>query len=263
MSQRANLLIVDDEPELGEIIREYFTSKGYAVTVAASAADARRHLADNQADLAILDINMPGEDGLSLARWLRVDKPGMGIVMLTSAAEVVDRIVVLEIGADDYVPKPFDPRELLARVASVLRRTAAAPGSAAAGASGSVSVGASANASANGLGGADAAAAEKIPFGRCVLDTGLRSLLDREGRPVPTTAKEFDLLSVFAGNPNRVLSRDQLMELSRHRDWEAFDRSIDLRIMRLRHRIEPDPEKPAVIKTVHGAGYIYVPDAQA
>ncbi|HEU0202114.1 MAG TPA: response regulator [Burkholderiaceae bacterium] len=231
MNTETRLLVVDDEPELVEILQEYLTGHGFAVSSAANAAQARARIATQLPDLAVLDIRMPGEDGLSLARWIREQHPQVGIVMLTTAADVVDRVIGLEMGADDYLGKPFELRELLARVKSVLRRRTApveppVPGLA--------------------------------KFGRCTLDLNARKLLDANGKELPLTAMEFDLLRVLADHPNRVLNRDELMELAHRRGWEVFDRSIDLRIMRLRRKIEPDPEKPEVIKTIRGVGYMYV-----
>jgi DNA-binding response OmpR family regulator len=238
MEPRDSLLVVDDEPEIVEILVEYFSGQGFDVLSAGNAGQARAILESHAPKLAILDIRMPGEDGLSLARWIRETRKDMGIIMLTTAADVVDRIIGLEMGADDYMPKPFEPRELLARVKSVLRRLAERQAA------------------------GDPAAASPVPgrfpFGLCELDLATRTLLDKEGKTVPLTAMEFDLLKVFAENAGRVLNRDQLMELAHHRGWEVFDRSIDLRIMRLRRKIEPDPEKPEVIKTVRGVGYLYV-----
>lgn len=229
----AALLVVDDEPELVDILTEYFAGQGFAVSGAGSAADARRAFARRRPDLAILDIRMPGEDGLSLARWTREQHPSVGIIMLTTAADVVDRIVGLELGADDYLPKPFELRELLARVKSVLRRRqeTASP----------------------------APPPGRVRFGRCELNLEAHKLFDAAGEELPLTAMEFDLLKVFAENANRVLNRDQLMELAHNRGWEVFDRSIDLRIMRLRRKLEADPEKPETIKTIRGVGYMYVP----
>lgn len=231
MAESGRLLVVDDEQELCEILAEYFGSQGYWVVTAGDAAAARERLAEAVPDLAILDIRMPGEDGLSLARWLREHHKGVGIIMLTTAADVVDRIVGLELGADDYIPKPFELREVLARVKSVLRRLReGAPSPPRPG---------------------------RVRFGRCELDLKTHRLYDGGGAELPLTAMEFDLLKVFAERPNRVLNRDQLMELAHNRGWEVFDRSIDLRIMRLRRKIELDPEKPEVIKTVRGMGYIF------
>lgn len=232
MSQTATLLVVDDESELCEILAEYFGDQGFAVHTAGGGEQARETFEKQIPDLAILDIRMPGEDGLSLARWIRSQHVGVGIIMLTTAADVVDRVVGLEVGADDYVPKPFDLRELLARVKSVLRRRSEAAQS--------------------------PAAEDRIRFGTCELDMDMRKLYDGDGREQPLTAMEFDLLKVFAERPNRALNRDQLMELAHNKDWGVYDRSIDLRIMRLRRKIEPDPEKPQVIKTVRGVGYMYV-----
>jgi two-component system, OmpR family, phosphate regulon response regulator OmpR len=232
MSQTENLLVVDDELELCEILAEYFTGQGFAVHTAGGTAQARETFAKQIPDLAILDIRMPGEDGLSLARWIREQHKGVGIIMLTTAADVVDRIVGLEMGADDYLPKPFDMRELLARVKSVLRRRSEQT--------------------------QPPTHEGRIRFGTCELDLAMRKLYASDGQEKPLTAMEFDLLKVFIEHPNRALNRDQIMELAHSRDWEVFDRSIDLRIMRLRRKIERDPEKPEVIKTVRGVGYLYV-----
>jgi len=204
------------------------------VEVAEDGAQLRELIAEQAFDLVVLDLNMPGEDGISLARFLRDNHP-VGIIMLTAAAEVVDRIVGLEVGADDYVTKPFEPRELLARIKSVLRRLeSAAPA-------------------------AEAEAADgRMAFGSCSLDMDARRLFDEDGEEITITSMEYDLLKAFADHPNKVLSRDQLLNLAHNRDWEPFDRSIDIRITRLRRKIEPDPAKPQIIKTVRGAGYIYV-----
>ena len=232
MSHIASLLVVDDEPEICEILVEYFADQGFSVHKACDSARARELFSAQVPDLAILDVRMPGEDGLSLARWIRDHHGGVGIIMLTTAADVVDKVVGLEIGADDYVPKPFDLRELLARVKSVLRRR-------------------SESVQASGSSG-------RVRLGVCELDLGMHKLFDADDRELPLTAMEFDLLRVFSENPNRALNRDQIMELAHQRDWDVFDRSIDLRIMRLRRKIERNPEKPEVIKTVRGVGYMYV-----
>jgi two-component system phosphate regulon response regulator OmpR len=232
MSQTPTLLVVDDEAELCEILSEYFSNQGLAVLTAGSAEEAREVFERRVPDLAILDIRMPGEDGLSLARWIREKHKGIGIIMLTTTADVVDRIVGLELGADDYVPKPFDLRELLARVKSVLRRRSEETG--------------------------PPTSPDRIGFGICELDLASHKLYDAQGQEIALTAMEFDLLKVFADHPNRALNRDQLMEFAHNKDWGVFDRSIDLRIMRLRRKIEQDPEKPEVIKTVRGVGYMFV-----
>jgi DNA-binding response OmpR family regulator len=233
-SPKATILIVDDEPDVREVLEEYFVAHGYAAIGAESAGMAKETAAAHPIDLALVDINMPGEDGLSLARHLRERYPKIAIVMLTSAGTVVDRIVGLEMGADDYVPKPFDPRELVARVKSVLRRTSAA-------------------------GRADLGA-ERVRIGRCVLDVAAHRLSDENGGEVPMSSLEFDLLKALAEHPNRPLTRERILNLHQQRDWDPFDRSVDLRIMRLRKKIEPDPEHPRFIRTVRNEGYVFVPD---
>jgi len=234
VSAKATLLIVDDEVDVREVLEEYFTSHGYTTIGAENAAVAKALAAKHPIDLALVDINMPGEDGLSLARHLRERYKSLAIVMLTSAGTVVDRIVGLEMGADDYVPKPFDPRELAARVKSVLRRTSA--------------------------GNRADIGAEKIRVGRCVLDLASHRLTDETGAEVAMSPLEFDLLKALAEQPNRPLSRERILNLSQKRDWDPFDRSVDLRVMRLRKKIEPDPEHPRYIRTVRNEGYIFVPD---
>jgi two-component system phosphate regulon response regulator OmpR len=233
-NDKPRILVVDDDSDVRFMLRRYLTRHGFDVEVAEDGARLRALVADREFDLVVLDLNMPGEDGISLARFLR-DNHTVGIIMLTAAAEVVDRIVGLEVGADDYVTKPFEPRELLARIKSVLRRleqtSPAAPSSAAGG---------------------------RMPFGNCSLDMDARRLFDENGEEITITSMEYDLLKAFADHPNKVLSRDQLLNLAHNRDWEPFDRSIDIRITRLRRKIEPDPAKPQIIKTVRGAGYIYV-----
>jgi DNA-binding response OmpR family regulator len=235
VSARATILVVDDEPDVREVLQEYFASHGYAPLGAASADDAKAIVAQRPVDLALVDIHMPGEDGLSLARHLRERYATIAIVMLTSASTVVDRIVGLEMGADDYVPKPFDPREVLARVRSVLRRTSSAHR-------------------------ADLGAA-KVRIGRCVLDIAAHRLVDEQGGEVAMSPLEFDLLKAFAENPNRALSRERILNLNQ-RDWDPFDRSVDLRVMRLRKKVEPDPEHPRFIRTVRNEGYIFIPDGE-
>ena len=233
MNREATVLIVDDETGVREVLEEYLSAHGYNVLGAESALAARAIAAKQQVDLAVVDIHMPGEDGLSLARHLRERYTGVAIIMLTSASAVVDRVVGLEMGADDYVAKPFDPRELLARVKSVLRRTA--------------------DSSSADLG------AERVRIGRCVLDLAAHRLVDESGVEVPMSPLEFDLLKALAEHPNRALSRESIMNMSQRRDWNPFDRSVDLRIMRLRKKIEPDPEHPRYIRTVRNEGYLFVP----
>jgi DNA-binding response OmpR family regulator len=230
---KATILIVDDEPDVREVLEEYFAAHGYAAVGADSADTARALAARHAIDIALVDIHMPGEDGLSLARHLRERYARIAIVMLTSADTVLDRIVGLEMGADDYVPKPFDPRELLARVRSVLRRTSMA-------------------------GRADLGA-ERVRIGRCVLDLAAHRLTDEQGAEVSMSPLEFDLLKALAQHPNRPLSRESILNSSQQRDWDPFDRSVDLRIMRLRRKVEPDPEHPQFIRTLRNAGYVFVP----
>jgi two-component system phosphate regulon response regulator OmpR len=236
VSPKATILIVDDEVEVREVLQEYFVAHGYAAVGAESASAARLLVAQHSIDLALVDIHMPGEDGLSLARHLRERYANIAIVMLTSAGTVVDRIVGLEMGADDYVPKPFDPRELVARVKSVLRRTSSARR-------------------------ADIGAA-RVRIGRCVLDLAAHRLTDEKGSEVAMSPLEFDLLKALAEHPNRALSRERILNLGRQRDWDPFDRSVDLRIMRLRKKVEPDPEHPQYIRTIRNEGYIFVPDGR-
>lgn len=242
-----HLLVVDDEPELRALLQEYFVGHGYQVTAAADAQAARDAMAHSPAHIAILDVNMPGEDGLSLARWMRAQYAHAGIIMLTTAAETVDRVVGLEIGTDDYVPKPFDLRELLARVRAVWRRVSMVNEATAAVA-----------ALATVMPEAASPVTQRVRFGRCLLDLDERKLLGEQGEDIAITAAEFDLLALFARAPNRPLNRDQIMEQAHSRGWDVFDRSIDLRIMRLRRKIERNPDKPEVIKTVRGVGYVFV-----
>lgn len=233
MPPKATILIVDDEPEVRAVLEEYVAAHGYAAIGAENAAAARKLAADCPIDLALLDISMPGEDGLSLARHLRERYPHIAVVMLTSAGTVVDRIVGLEVGADDYIAKPFDPRELLARVKSVLRRTS--------------------------LAGRAELGAERVRVGRCVLDLTAHRLKDETGEEVPVSPLEFDLLRALVEHPNQALSRERILNLSHQRDTDPFDRSVDLRIMRLRKKIEPDPTQPRYIRTVRNEGYVFVP----
>lgn len=237
MAGTTHILVVDDEPDIRETLQDYLELHGYRVTQADGGAALRAAVAEDEVDLVLLDINMPGEDGLSLARFLR-EQTSIPVVMLTAAGEVVDRIVGLEMGADDYLAKPVDLRELLARVKAVLRRfrTARTKADLAA-----------------------RSAERQVVFGKLRLDLNAHKLFDGDGNEVPLTSMEYDLLKAFAEHPNRVLSRDQLLDMAHNRGWEPFDRSIDIRIARIRRKIEPDPKKPQVIKTVRGAGYIFSP----
>ena len=231
------MLVVDDDPEIRNLLAEYLSTHGYEVALADCGEAMRAELARARPAVVLLDIGLPGEDGLTLARFLR-ERYDCGIIMVTASGEVVDRVVGLEIGADDYISKPFDLRELRARVRSVLRRTRARAAAAAS---------------------PERPAQERVHIGRCELDLATHQLFGPDGREIAITSTDFDLLKVFAENANRVLSRDQLLTLTSNREWEPFDRSIDIRIARLRRKIEPDPENPRVIRTVRGAGYMFVP----
>jgi two-component system phosphate regulon response regulator OmpR len=236
MVTQPQILVVDDDPAIRELISEYLSDAGYTVTTAADAAAMRGAVEARVPDVVLLDIGLPGEDGLSLARYLR-EHHDIGIIMVSGAGETVDRIVGLEVGADDYVSKPFDPRELHARIKSVLRRYQRASSGAP----------------------APSASDNRIPVGQCVLNTVSRQLFGPDGGEIPLTAMEFNLLQAFIERPGRPLSRDQILNHTQNRDWDPFDRSIDIRIARLRKKIEFDPDKPQLIKTVRGVGYMYVP----
>jgi DNA-binding response OmpR family regulator len=236
MAGNTSVVIVEDDREVREMLAEYLSSHGYEVQQADSGTAMRAEIERRLPDVVLLDVRLPGEDGLTLARYLR-ERYDVGIIMVTAAGEAVDRVVGLEIGADDYVTKPFDPRELLARMKSVLRRLQAKPAAPA----------------------PNVPAPQRVPVGRCVLDLASHQLFDGAGLEVPITGMEFELLKVFVEHPNKVLSRDQILTLTRNREWEPFDRSIDIRIARLRRKIEADPEKPQAIRTVRGAGYMFVP----
>lgn len=237
MSSNGSILIVEDDPAIREMVAEYLNAQGYEVHQAESGTDMRDTIERHLPDVVLLDVRLPGEDGLTLARYLR-ERYDVGIIMVTAANDIVDRVVGLEVGADDYVTKPFDPRELLARVKSVLRRLhTRAPEQAT----------------------PARVSSERIAVGRCFLDVAGHRLLDARGDEVPLTSMEYDLLKVFTEQPNKVLTRDQILTLTRNREWEPFDRSIDIRIARLRRKIETNPEEPKAIRTVRGAGYMFVP----
>lgn len=240
MNARTRLLVVDDDPSVRSMLREYLEGHGFAVAEAASGSQMREQIELELPDAVLLDIRLPGEDGLVLARYLR-EHYEVGIIMVTASGDVVDRVVGLELGADDYIAKPFDPRELLARLKSVLRRMQVKP-------------------SAEGGPDARPQAQARRRFGRCEVDLESRRMFEVGGGEVTITAMEYDLLTAFLANPNRVLSRDQLLMHTRHREWEPFDRSIDIRIGRLRRKVEPDPSgEPRCIRTVRNAGYMFIP----
>ncbi len=231
----ASVLVVDDDADVRRMLVEYLGSHDYEVAGVANGAEMRAALERKVPDVVLLDVGLPGEDGLSLARFLRERYP-VGIIMVTAADGVVDRVVGLEMGADDYVAKPFDPRELRARLKSVLRRVRDET-----------------------IPSAPAAARQRLRIGRCTLDLDARRLLDADGADIAITAMEFDLLKTFVEHPNKVLTRDRLLTLTRTREWEPFDRSIDIRIARLRRKVEVNPDNPLAIQTVRGAGYMFVP----
>ncbi len=236
----ARLLIVDDDADVRRMLTEYFGGHGFDVATADSGVAMRSALGQQPADVVLLDVGLPGEDGIALARFLR-ERYDIGIVMVTAAGAVVDRIIGLEVGADDYIAKPFDPRELLARVKSVLRRIEAR-----------VQTPMQPELPA-------VRAAPRPRVGRCLLDLKSRQLFDADGHDVPITAMEFDLLKAFIEHPNQVLTRDRLLTLTRNRTWEPYDRSVDIRIARLRRKVEVDPDHPVAIRTVRSAGYMFVP----
>ncbi|MBO6510910.1 MAG: response regulator [Roseibium sp.] len=228
------ILVCDDEPHLREMVAEYLTERGYCVSEAENANVMNDLLEKTQPALIILDVNMPGTDGLTALRNLRTTST-VPVIMLTAASEVVDRIVGLEMGADDYVGKPVDLRELEARIKAALRRQSF------------VETESEQRDRLNGT----------VPFGPCRLDIDGAKLFGVDGNEIAITAMEFSLLRVFAENRGRVLNRDQLLEQAHDKGWEPFDRSIDLRISRLRRKIEPNPTKPETIRTVRGIGYVF------
>jgi DNA-binding response OmpR family regulator len=234
--QQPSILLVEDDAFQRRAAEAYLANHDLKVTAVENGAQMRRQISRAMPDLVLLDVQLPGQDdGFSLARWLRESSTRVGIIMLTAAGDSVDKVLGLESGADDYVAKPYEPRELLARCKSVLRR--------------------SANKSTPSL-------LERVRMGRHTLDLTKRELHDDEGNNVAVTAGEFDILKIFAENPNRPLSRDWLLETTSHRSRDPFDRAIDLRITRIRRKIEPSPEKPTVIRTVRGVGYMFVPPAE-
>jgi len=248
VNSAAHIAIVDDEPDITALLANYLQSQGYRVTALHNGRALMALMTVDAPALVLLDLGLPGEDGFSIARQLR-EHWRCGLVIVTGRGDAVDKVVGLEVGADDYVTKPFDLRELLARIKAVLRRMtpadAAAPGVAGvAGASG---------------GGSGGAARASFGFAGWQLDTAARRLVDPQGRTVPLTGGEFDLLSAFARHSGRVLSRDFLLEQTRGREAAPFDRTIDVQVGRLRKKLELDSDDPQIIKSVRGAGYIFVP----
>lgn len=233
---KTRILVVDDDQRLRDMLTRYLGEQGFEVRAAADAPAMDKQLARERYDLVVLDLMMPGEDGLSICRRLRAQNAPPAIIMLTAKGDDVDRIVGLEMGADDYLAKPFNPRELVARINAVLRRKAA-----------------------SGPPGAPATSTETHRFGEFELNLGTRALT-KAGKDTPLTTGEFSVLKVLVQNPKIPLSRDKLMELARGREYEVFDRSIDVQISRLRKLLEDDPAHPRFIQTVWGFGYVFVPD---
>ena len=239
MTQTQHIVIVDDEAPAREMVGDYLKMHGFTVTLCDGGKSLRGAIETSVPDLVVLDLNMPEEDGLSIIRDLK-SRINVPVIMLTATASPIDRVVGLELGADDYIAKPCELRELMARIRSVLRRSAPAR---------------AATPEAAGAKAKD----QLVRFGTKWLDLEAQALRDEEGNEHPLTASEFSLLKVFAANPKRVLSRERLLELANARDAEAFDRAVDLRIMRIRRKIEIDPTKPAVIRTIRGGGYLFSP----
>lgn len=233
--EKCQLLVVDDDPEICELITMYLGGQGFDVASVGDGAGMDEWLAGHTPDLVLLDLMLPGEDGLSIARRLR-NEQGLPVIMISARGEDVDRIVGLEVGADDYLPKPFNPRELLARIRAVLRRSELQAED-------------------------DGSPGKRLEFGAFTFQPEER-LLFRDGKEVELSRAEFDLLAVFVDHPNKVLSRDQIMDSLKHYQRDPFDRSIDVRVTRLRHKIEDDPAHPRFIRTVWGIGYQFTPKAE-
>ncbi|MCA1910121.1 MAG: response regulator [Magnetospirillum sp.] len=240
MNTSPHILVVDDDHEIRDLLARFLAKHGLRVTAARDGSEMMKVLEGPGIDLVVLDLMMPGEDGLSLTRRLRAQGSAVPIVMLTAMGEDTDRIVGLEVGADDYLPKPFNPRELLARIKAVLRRF---------------------QGEANG---APAVTATRPPhrlgFDGWILDIATRDLTTPDGVVTTLSAGEFDLLRAFVEHPRRVLSRDQLLDLARGRQAIPFDRSIDIQVSRLRRKLDDDPKEPQLIKTVRGGGYLFTPE---
>lgn len=238
MDESSHLLVVDDHRDIRESLSRYLQSHGYRVSAAANGEEMKRLLRTASADLVVLDIMMPGEDGLSLCRHLR-ETTALPVILLTAVAEDTDRIVGLEMGADDYLTKPFNPRELLARIRAVLRRSQQLPQN------------------------KDYIEGEQRHFDGWTLDVKRRELLDAQGIAVALSTGEYRLLVAFINHPGVVLSRDQLLDITRGRDAQVYDRSVDNLVSRLRQKIENDPANPQLIKTIWGGGYQFTADTVA
>src|SRR5271166_5090163 len=237
MIDNRHILVVDDEREICDLVREYLSSEGYRVSTAHDGAGMRRVMAQAPVDLVTLDLRLPGEDGLTLARWLR-ENFNVGIIMLTGRGEIVDHILGLEMGADYYVPKPYHQRQLLAAVRSVLRRVSTQTPE------------------------KQTASRSKGRFAGWNLDLASRELYSPSGEEVPLTTGAFDLLAVFVNNANQVLTRERLLDLTRKREAGSKDRTIDVQVGRLRRKLKDDPKKPTMIKTVRPSGYIFTPEVE-
>lgn len=232
----SKILVVDDDPRLRDLLRRYLGEQGFNVYVAENAASMNKLWVRENFDLVVLDLMLPGEDGLSICRRMRGSNDHTPIIMLTAKGEDIDRIVGLEMGADDYLSKPFNPRELVARIHAVLRRRVPSE-----------------------LPGAPSETVETFKFGDFVLNLATRTLTKNQ-HEISLTTGEFSVLKVFARHPRHPLSREKLMELARGREYEVFDRSLDVQISRLRKLIEPDPSNPRFIQTVWGLGYVFIPE---
>ena len=239
MDSTSHILVVDDDREIRDLVGRFLEQHGYRVTTAGDGREMKKALEDWAIDLVVLDLMLPGEDGLTLCRNLRASSD-LPVIMLTAMGEETDRIIGLEMGADDYLPKPFNPRELLARIKAVLRRSAErAPGA------------------------KDRGEGHRlITFAGWTLDLDSRELLSMDGQRVELSGGEFELLAAFVEHPRRVLSRDQLLDIARGREAVPFDRAIDVQVSRLRRKIEADPKSPVLIKTVRGGGYMFTPEVE-
>jgi two-component system phosphate regulon response regulator OmpR len=235
-TQRQKVLVVDDDLRLRDLLKRYLTEQGFAADTVADAPAMDRQLQRVRYDLMVLDLMLPGEDGLAICRRLRAAGSALAVIMLTAKGDDVDRILGLEMGADDYLAKPFNPRELVARINAVLRRQAPAP-----------------------VPGAPAPEQKQVDFGPFTLDLATR-ILSRDGKPLTLTTGEFSLLKVLVDHAREPMSRDKLMDLARGREHESFDRSIDVQVSRLRKLVEEAPKEPRYIQTVWGFGYVFVPD---
>lgn len=240
MESSPHILVVDDDREIRDLLARFLGRHNYRVTVAADGKEMRKALEDWAIDLVVLDLMLPGEDGLTLCRNLRAESD-LPVIMLTAMGEDTDRIIGLEMGADDYLPKPFNPRELLARMKAVLRRAGSDRGARARPAA------------------EDEDRDTVVTFAGWRFNLDARELHSPDGALVQLSGGEFELLAAFTSRPQRVLSRDQLLDLARGRDAQAFDRAIDVQVSRLRRKIEQDPANPALIKTVRGGGYMFTP----